>query len=86
MVPVTIWAWRLEPGRGALAEFHRIWQTGPWGKQLNFDFSALELILALWMLSHAAANESWTLAIACVVAMPVFGAMPAALYWLLAAA
>ena len=84
MVPLSIWAWRLKPGREAQAEFIAMWKIGPWGKQVITDFYALELILALWMLSHAAAHATWVLAIVCILAMPVFGAMAAALYWLLA--
>ena len=86
MVPLTIWAWRRKPGRAAQAEFQSMWRLGPWGKQVITDFYALELMLALWILSHASAHDTWTLAIACILAMPVFGAMPAALYWLLAVA
>ena len=86
MLPLSIWAWRLKPGRAAQAEFVAIWKIGPWGKQVIADFYALELVLALWMLSHAAAHQAWAVAIPCIVAMPVFGAMPAALYWLVSVA
>jgi hypothetical protein len=86
MVPLSIWAWRLKPGRAAQAEFLAIWRLGPWGKQIITDFYALEIVLSLWMLSHASAHGGWAFAIACTLAMPIFGAMPAALYWLLAVA
>ena len=58
-----------------------MWQIGPWGKQVIVDFYALELMLALWMVAHAAAHGTWILVALCIAAMPVFGAMPAAVYW-----
>jgi len=86
LVPLTIWAWRRAPGRAAIAEFSAIWQNGSWGKQIIADFYGLEAILALWMLSHAMAHETLGLAIGCILAMPIFGSMAAAAYWLLAMA
>jgi hypothetical protein len=80
--PVTLWAWSRAPGRQAAEQFTAIWQP-PWGKQFYVDFFGLEIVLALWMLADASARGSWALAIACIVAMPVGGALPAALYWLL---
>jgi hypothetical protein len=86
MAPLSIWAWRRKPGRAAQAEFLAMWHMGPWGKQIITDFYALELVLTLWMVSHAAGHGTWAVAIPCLVAMPVFGAMPAALYWLVSVA
>lgn len=84
LVSVSAWAWRRHPGRAAADEFAAIW-TRPWGKQLILDFFGLEAVLALWMLSDAASRGSFTPAIACIAAMPIFGSMSAALYWLLRA-
>ena len=81
---VTLWAWRSAPGRQAADQFLGIWRL-PWGKQFYVDFFGLQVVLALWMLSDAAARGTWPTAIACVAAMPIFGASPAALYWLLRA-
>ena len=64
----------------------RIWRSGPWAKQLYIDLFGLEIILALWLASHAAAQGSWVLFGVCIATMPVFGAMSAALYWILAVA
>ena len=69
-----------------MEEFLRMWNVGPWGKQVITDFYALELMLALWMITDAATRAAWTAWLAAIVsiaAMPVFGAMPAAIYWLL---
>ena len=79
---VTLWAWRAAPGRQAAEQFVGIWQR-PWGKQFYVDFFGLEAILALWMLADASARGSRAFAIVCIGAMPVGGAFPAALYWLL---
>ena len=79
------WAWRITPGRAAGDQFLEIWRTRPWGTQVILDFYALELVLALWMLSDAAARGAWWAATVCLAAMPIFGAVPAAAYWLLAA-
>lgn len=84
VLAVSAWAWRHHPGRAAADEFASIW-TRPWGKQLILDFFGLEAVLALWMLSDAATRGTWAPAIACIAAMPVFGSMSAALYWLLRA-
>lgn len=83
VVGVSVWAWRSAPGKQAADEFLRIWQGGRWGKQLIVDFFGLEAVLALWMLTDAAAHGTWILAIGCIVTMPVFGSMAAATYWLL---
>jgi hypothetical protein len=79
---VSIWAWRLAPGRAAVEQFVEIWKH-PWGKQFYFDFFGLNLVLALWMLSDALASGRWALAIVCVIALPFFGAMSAGTYWVL---
>jgi hypothetical protein len=82
MIAVSLWAWRLRPGRQAAEQFIDIWRL-PWGRQLTLDFLGLEVILALWMLSDAMAQGTWLSAILCTATMPVFGSMSAAAYWLL---
>jgi len=82
MVGLTLWAWRLRPGRQAADQFIDIWRL-PWGKQLTVDFVGLEIILALWMFTDAAARDTWLSAVVCVALMPIFGSMSAAAYWLL---
>lgn len=84
LVFVSVWAWQLAPARKAADQFREIWRL-PWGKQLLLDFFGLEIVLVLWMFVDAAARGTWVAAIACIVAMPVFGSMSAALYWLLRA-
>lgn len=84
LVSVSAWAWRLVPGRKAADQFKDIWNR-PWGKQLMLDFFGLEIILALWMIRDAASGGTWVSAIVCIVAMPMFGSMAAAAYWLLRA-
>jgi hypothetical protein len=79
---VSVWAWKAAPGRQAGEQFLGIWRL-PWGKQFYVDFFGLETILALWMLADAGARGAYTLAVICIAAMPLFGALPAALYWLL---
>ena len=83
VLAVSIWAWRVAPGRQAADQFVGIWRARPWGKQFYFDFFGLEIMLALWMLADAASHGAWFLAAGCVLVMPIFGAMSAALYWLL---
>jgi hypothetical protein len=77
----SLWAWSRAPGRQAAEQFLRIWQV-PWGKQFFVDFFGLEIVLALWMLSDAGARGTWALSLVCIAAMPVFGALPPAFYWL----
>ena len=79
---VSVWAWVTAPGRQAGEQFLGIWRL-PWGKQFYVDFFGLETILALWMLADASARGAYALAVFCIAAMPIFGALPAALYWLL---
>ena len=81
---VSVWAFRVRPGRLAGEDFVHVWSFSAWGKQFLVDFGGLEVMLALWMISHATAHDSLGLAVACIVLMPVFGAMAAAGYWLLA--
>jgi hypothetical protein len=81
---VSLWALRARPGRLAVEDFARIWASSAWGKQLLVDFYGLEVILALWMIGHATAHDSLGTAVACIALMPIFGAMAAAGYWLLA--
>ena len=82
---VSVWALRLRPGRLAVADFAQVWGSSAWGKQLLVDFYGLEVVLALWMVRHAVTHDSLLQAVVCIVLMPVFGAMSAAAYWLLAA-
>ena len=82
----TVVAWRAQPADQAGEEFLRIWRSGPWAKQFFVDFFGLEIVLALWMISHAATHGSWLLATLCIATMPVMGAMSAALYWIVAVA
>jgi len=84
LVFVSVWAWRLVPAQKAADQFREIWRM-PWGRQLLLDFFGLEIVLALWMFADAAARGTWVAAVVCIVAMPVFGSMSAALYWLLRA-
>lgn len=83
---VSVWALRRRPGRLAGEDFFHVWSFSPWGKQFMLDFWGLEVMLALWMVSHALTQDTLGAAIACIALMPVFGAMPAAAYWLLAVA
>ncbi|MEW6269596.1 MAG: hypothetical protein AB1689_09905 [Thermodesulfobacteriota bacterium] len=83
MLAFSAWSWWRAPAAAMADQFAGIWGVTPWGKQLMLDFFGLEIVLALWMLADAQrADGSLTAAILCVVAMPVFGAMAAALYWL----
>ena len=83
VVAVSVWAFWRRPGQLAGEDFVHVWSFSPWGKQFMVDFWGLEIMLALWMVSHAIAHDSLGLAAGCIVLMPVFGAMPAAAYWLL---
>jgi hypothetical protein len=80
----SVVALRRRPGNLGGQDFLHVWRFSPWGKQFYLDFLGLEVILALWMLGHATSHDATGLAIACIAAMPVFGAMSAAAYWLLA--
>lgn len=79
---ISIWAFRRRPGRLGGDDFVHVWSFSPWGKQFMVDFFGLEIVLALWMVSHAVVNDSLALAIGCIALMPIFGAMPAAAYWI----
>jgi hypothetical protein len=79
---ISIWAYVRRPGNLAGEDFLHVWRFSPWGKQFLLDFGGLEIILALWMVSHALAHDSLLLAIGCIVLMPIFGSMSAAAYWL----
>ena len=81
---LSIWAWRQRPATHVVTVFGSIWQSGPWGKQLLVDFYGLEVVLVLWMATHAYEAGSWLIFGVCVATMPLFGAMSAAAYWLLA--
>lgn len=79
---VTVWAWLRAPGARAAEQFAGIWRL-PWGKQLFVDFFGLEVVLALWMLSHAAGHGTMASAVVCIATMPLLGALSPAAYWLL---
>ena len=83
---LTVVAWRAQPGREAGEAFLHIWRSGPWARQVFLDFAGLEIVLALWMLAHAATQGSWLLVGVCIATMPLLGAMSAALYWIVAVA
>jgi hypothetical protein len=78
---VSVWA--LRERRDALADIVAIWKR-PWGKQIFVDFYGLEVLLVLWMASHAQDNGTWLAFALSVVTMPFLGAMSAAAYWLFA--
>jgi hypothetical protein len=80
---ISIWALRRRPGRLAGEDVVHVWAFSPWGKQFLVDFWGLEILLALWMVSHALVHDTLLLAVGCIVLMPVFGAMSAAAYWLI---
>jgi hypothetical protein len=80
---VTLWALRRSPN--FLREFQTVWAL-PWGKQVVIDFYGLEVVLALFMVTHAMASGTWLALIVCLVLMPMFGSMAAAAYWLFAVA
>ena len=79
----TFWAFRRSPGMGFAEEFGSTWKI-PWGRQLMLDFYGLEIVLALFMLSHAAGHGDWLVLGVCLALMPLLGASAAAAYWLLA--
>lgn len=84
MLGISAWAWRKAPAREAADQFTGIWRVNPWGRQFYFDFFGLQIMLVLWMLADAMARGTWVWFAVCTVTMPVFGAMSAALYWLVA--
>ena len=53
---VSVWALRQRPD--AIADIVSIWER-PWGKQIFVDFYGLEIVLILWMTSHAQESGSW---------------------------
>ena len=53
------------------------------GADLDSD-GDLEIVLALFMVSHAATADTWVPLVVCLVLMPAFGAMAAAGYWIFA--
>ena len=79
----TVWALVRSPGAGFLEQFQAIWSM-PWGKQVVIDFYGLEVVLALFMISHAMTTGAWLVLTVCLVLMPFLGASAAAAYWILA--
>jgi len=86
MIAISAWAWRQAPAKTAAEQFLGIWRVTPWGKQFYFDFFGLQIVLVLWMLTDAMTRGTYLLFALCTLAMPIVGAMSAALYWLLRAA
>ena len=82
MLAISTWAWRLAPTKRAADQLVGIWRVNPWGKQFYCDFFGLQIMLSLWMLTDAMSRGTWLLFAVCTLAMPMFGAMPAAVYWL----
>jgi hypothetical protein len=80
---VSVWALRRCPD--AISDILAIWAR-PWGKQIFVDFYGLEIVLILWMASHAQAHDTWLAFGCCAATMPFLGAMSAAAYWILAVA
>ena len=78
---ISIWALRQHPN--AIEGLATIWER-PWGKQVFVDFYGLEVVLILWMVSHAEETGSWLAFGLCAATMPFLGAMSAAAYWLVA--
>ena len=81
---VSLVSLRQRPG-GVISDFVAIGKQ-PWGRQLLVDFYGLEVVLVLWMAAHAEATGGWLTFFVCAAAMPFFGAMAAAAYWLAAVA
>jgi len=83
-VPLFAWAYLRLPAfsAGGFRQFGELWRTRPWGAQIITNFYGLEVVLALWMIEDASARRAWPLALPALLAMPVFGAIPAALYLL----
>ena len=85
IVVASITVWALRRSANFFHEFQTVWAL-PWGKQVVLDFYGLELVLALFMVTHAAASGTWLALVVCLVLMPMFGSMAAAAYWLFAVA
>ena len=78
----TVWA--LVRDRTGIIELGQFMWGKPWGKQILLDFYGLEVVLALFMISHATGTEAWLVLIVCLSLMPFLGASAAAAYWLIA--
>jgi hypothetical protein len=81
----TVWALRRSPGAGFVEQFQALWAM-PWGRQITIDFYGLEVVLALFMITHAMASGTWLALAACLASMPFLGATAAAAYWIFAVA
>ena len=79
----TLWAVRRSPGASFFEEFQGMWAM-PWGRQVVVDFYGLEIVLALFMISHAAGAGAWWALALCLTLMPFLGASAAAAYWIFA--
>ena len=78
----TLWALVRHPS-GIVDLVFTMWER-PWGKQVLLDFYGLEVILALFMVTHAMGTGTWLAVSVCLVLMPFLGASAAAAYWLIA--
>jgi len=81
---ISTWALRARPGNLAAEDFLHVWRFSPWGKQFMVDFYCLEVVVGLWMVSHAMANDTLLLAVICLALMPILGALSPAVYFLVA--
>jgi len=81
---VTVQALRGRPGGLAAQDFLHVWRFSPWGKQFIVDFYGMEVVLGVFVVSHALANGTLTLALVCLALMPALGALPPAVYLLVA--
>ena len=79
----TVWAYRRSPGSGLVEQFRSILAL-TWGKQVVVDFYGLQVVLALFMVTHALGSGAWLTLSVCLALMPFLGASAAAAYWLLA--
>ena len=77
----TVWAYRRSPG---FVEQFRSILALTWGKQVVVDFYGLQVVLALFMVTHALGSGAWLTLSVCLALMPFLGASAAAAYWLLA--
>ena len=78
----TVWALK-RSAAGFFDQAQTVWAM-PWGKQFVIDFYGLEIVLALFMITHAMGSGSWLILGVCLLLMPFLGASAAAAYWLFA--
>ncbi len=78
----TLWALKRSPA--GIVELVQFMWARPWGKQVLIDFYGLEVVLALFMVTHAMGSGAWLVLTVCLLLMPLLGASAAAAYWLFA--